>query len=99
MFSVHNLPIFSLYLKKIQVKRIYVPLPDENVRRLLLKNQLKGQAFSLPGKCARQVCSILYLCYMKMLFISATKFELCNSGPHFLCFHGLEPNLYSAIKK
>ncbi|ONK54914.1 uncharacterized protein A4U43_UnF9730 [Asparagus officinalis] len=32
------------------VKRIYVPLPDENVRRLLLKNQLKGQAFSLPGR-------------------------------------------------
>lgn len=34
----------------IQVKRIYVPLPDENVRRLLLKNQLKGRAFKLPGK-------------------------------------------------
>ncbi|GLT39503.1 hypothetical protein SLA2020_136900 [Shorea laevis] len=32
------------------VKRIYVPLPDENVRRLLLKHKLKGQAFSLPGK-------------------------------------------------
>ncbi|KAF5192720.1 Fidgetin-like protein [Thalictrum thalictroides] len=32
------------------VKRIYVPLPDENVRRLLLKNKLKGQAFSLPGR-------------------------------------------------
>lgn len=31
------------------VKRIYIPLPDENVRRLLLKNQLKGQAFSLPS--------------------------------------------------
>ncbi|KAJ0964114.1 hypothetical protein J5N97_029236 [Dioscorea zingiberensis] len=31
------------------VKRIYIPLPDHNVRRLLLKNQLKGQAFSLPG--------------------------------------------------
>ncbi|OUZ99488.1 AAA+ ATPase domain [Macleaya cordata] len=31
------------------VKRIYVPLPDESVRRLLLKNKLKGQAFSLPG--------------------------------------------------
>lgn len=32
------------------VKRIYVPLPDESVRRLLLKHQLKGQAFSLPGR-------------------------------------------------
>lgn len=32
------------------VKRIYVPLPDENVRRLLLKHKLKGQAFSLPGE-------------------------------------------------
>ncbi|WOL05244.1 spastin [Canna indica] len=31
------------------VKRIYVPLPDENVRRLLLKNQLKGRAYSLPS--------------------------------------------------
>ncbi|KAJ4845545.1 hypothetical protein Tsubulata_021526 [Turnera subulata] len=31
------------------VKRIYVPLPDEGVRRLLLKHKLKGQAFSLPG--------------------------------------------------
>ncbi|WCJ22824.1 P-loop containing nucleoside triphosphate hydrolases superfamily protein [Euphorbia peplus] len=30
------------------VKRIYVPLPDKNVRKLLLKNKLKGQAFSLP---------------------------------------------------
>ncbi|XP_077235597.1 AAA-type ATPase family protein [Tasmannia lanceolata] len=30
------------------VKRIYIPLPDENVRRLLLKHQLRGQAFSLP---------------------------------------------------
>uniref|UniRef100_A0A2N9JBF6 microtubule-severing ATPase n=1 Tax=Fagus sylvatica TaxID=28930 RepID=A0A2N9JBF6_FAGSY len=31
------------------VKRIYIPLPDEGVRRLLLKNKLKGQAFSLPS--------------------------------------------------
>ncbi|CAL1370247.1 unnamed protein product [Linum trigynum] len=31
------------------VKRIYIPLPDEKVRRLLLKHKLKGQAFSLPG--------------------------------------------------
>ncbi|KAJ7951013.1 spastin [Quillaja saponaria] len=32
------------------VKRIYVPLPDDNVRRLLLKHKLKGQAFSLPSR-------------------------------------------------
>ncbi|KAL2330435.1 hypothetical protein Fmac_018016 [Flemingia macrophylla] len=32
------------------VKRIYVPLPDENVRKLLLKHKLKGQAFSLPSR-------------------------------------------------
>ncbi|TVU12849.1 hypothetical protein EJB05_46513 [Eragrostis curvula] len=32
------------------VKRIYVPLPDINVRRLLLKNQLKGQAFKLSTR-------------------------------------------------
>ncbi|KAG0460658.1 hypothetical protein HPP92_020553 [Vanilla planifolia] len=28
--------------------RIYIPLPDRSVRRLLFKNRLKGQAFSLP---------------------------------------------------
>ncbi|PWZ18046.1 Spastin [Zea mays] len=41
------------------VKRIYVPLPDPNVRRLLLKNQLKGQAFKLSrysGSDLRAVC-------------------------------------------
>ncbi|PKU83736.1 Katanin p60 ATPase-containing subunit A1 [Dendrobium catenatum] len=31
------------------VKRIYIPLPDQSVRRLLFKNKLKGQAFSLPN--------------------------------------------------
>ncbi|CAK9186498.1 unnamed protein product [Ilex paraguariensis] len=31
------------------VKRIYIPLPDANSRRLLLKHKLKGQAYSLPG--------------------------------------------------
>ncbi|KAH9612065.1 hypothetical protein KSS87_022604 [Heliosperma pusillum] len=30
------------------VKRIYIPLPDENVRKLVLSKNLKGQAFSLP---------------------------------------------------
>ncbi|XP_074279948.1 uncharacterized protein LOC141605172 [Silene latifolia] len=30
------------------VKRIYIPLPDENVRKLVLSQKLKGQAFSLP---------------------------------------------------
>ena len=33
-----------------QVKRIYIPLPDENGRRLLLKHNLKGQSYSLPSK-------------------------------------------------
>lgn len=48
-------------MKLLQVKRIYVPLPDENVRRLLLKNQLKGHAFSLPSKytCEVMLMSIL----------------------------------------
>lgn len=32
------------------VKRIYIPLPDANVRRQLLKNKLKGQQFSLPDR-------------------------------------------------
>lgn len=31
------------------VKRIYIPLPDANVRRILFKHKLKGQAFSLPS--------------------------------------------------
>nr|XP_043628191.1 spastin [Erigeron canadensis] len=31
------------------VKRIYIPLPDANVRRDLLKHKLKGQAYSLPS--------------------------------------------------
>ncbi|CAN4125721.1 unnamed protein product [Withania somnifera] len=30
------------------VKRIYIPLPDANVRRQLLRHRLKGKAFSLP---------------------------------------------------
>lgn len=33
-----------------QVKRIYIPLPDANARRVLLKHKLKGHAFSLPGE-------------------------------------------------
>ncbi|XP_051148153.1 uncharacterized protein LOC127263169 isoform X2 [Andrographis paniculata] len=32
------------------VKRIYIPLPDKNARRLLLKHKLKGGAFSLPDR-------------------------------------------------
>ncbi|KAM7472125.1 hypothetical protein LguiA_010308 [Lonicera macranthoides] len=31
------------------VKRIYIPLPDGNARRLLLQHKLKGQSFSLPS--------------------------------------------------
>ncbi|KAJ3672484.1 hypothetical protein LUZ60_007205 [Juncus effusus] len=31
------------------VKRIYVPLPDANLRKILFKNQLKGQSNSLSG--------------------------------------------------
>jgi len=38
------------------VKRIYIPLPDENVRRLLLKNKLKGQAFFLTQWRSRKTC-------------------------------------------
>ncbi|KAG6432381.1 hypothetical protein SASPL_103957 [Salvia splendens] len=32
------------------VKRIYIPLPDANARRVLLKHKLKGRAFSLPDR-------------------------------------------------
>ncbi|KAK6162408.1 hypothetical protein DH2020_002249 [Rehmannia glutinosa] len=32
------------------VKRIYIPLPDTNARRILLKHKLKGHAFSLPDR-------------------------------------------------
>ncbi|KAF6175251.1 hypothetical protein GIB67_030469 [Kingdonia uniflora] len=31
------------------VKKIYVPLPDESVRRLIFKKNLNGHAFFLPG--------------------------------------------------
>lgn len=33
-----------------QVKRIYVPLPDAEARKVLLKNLLKGEDFALQGK-------------------------------------------------
>jgi hypothetical protein len=32
-----------------QVKRIYVPLPDTEARRALLKNLLKGDDYALQG--------------------------------------------------
>ncbi|KAM0009673.1 putative beta-galactosidase [Helianthus debilis subsp. tardiflorus] len=32
------------------VKRIYIPLPDENSRKNLLKNNLKGEQYSLPSE-------------------------------------------------
>ncbi|KAH6789529.1 AAA-type ATPase family protein [Perilla frutescens var. frutescens] len=32
------------------VKRIYIPLPDANARKVLLKHKLKGHAFSLPDR-------------------------------------------------
>ncbi|KAK4411310.1 Fidgetin-like protein 1 [Sesamum angolense] len=37
-------------LKHRLVKRIYIPLPDRNARRLLLKHKLKGHAFALPDR-------------------------------------------------
>lgn len=49
-----------------QVKRIYVPLPDPNVRRLLLKNQLKGHAFKLSSKCSRVLIGSYSLCLYKL---------------------------------
>ncbi|KAJ0483770.1 putative microtubule-severing ATPase [Helianthus annuus] len=33
-----------------QVKKIYIPLPDENSRKNLLKNNLKGEQYSLPSE-------------------------------------------------
>ncbi|XP_075518477.1 uncharacterized protein LOC142552639 isoform X1 [Primulina tabacum] len=32
------------------VKRIYIPLPNETARRVLLKHKLKGNAFSMPER-------------------------------------------------
>ncbi|MFS7898822.1 putative microtubule-severing ATPase [Helianthus anomalus] len=32
------------------VKKIYIPLPDENSRKNLLKNNLKGEQYSLPSE-------------------------------------------------
>jgi hypothetical protein len=46
-FSRYWMSLF--FLSDKQVKRIYVPLPEPNVQRLLLKNQLKGQAFKLSN--------------------------------------------------
>ncbi|CAD5184776.1 unnamed protein product [Musa acuminata subsp. malaccensis] len=40
------------------VKRIYIPLPDENVRKLLLRNQLKGRAYSLPSGDLERLANI-----------------------------------------
>ncbi|URE46852.1 MIT (microtubule interacting and transport) domain [Musa troglodytarum] len=40
------------------VKRIYIPLPDENVRKLLLRNQLKGRAYSLPSDDLERLAKI-----------------------------------------
>jgi hypothetical protein len=51
---------FESYNK--QVKRIYVPLPDPNVRRLLLKNQLKGQAFKLSSMPWFHLIAIYFAC-------------------------------------
>ncbi|KAL9263083.1 Spastin-like protein [Drosera capensis] len=50
------------------VKRIYIPLPDENVRRLVLKQKLKGQAFSLPIK-ANQVCPLRYEDFQRAMLV------------------------------
>lgn len=51
-----------------QVKRIYIPLPDENVRKLLLKNQLKGRAYSLPSKHKMPVSiTLLYIYTIDLL--------------------------------
>lgn len=52
--NILGIEVFTFLLSCIeildQVKRIYIPLPDENVRKLLLRNQLKGRAYSLPSK-------------------------------------------------
>ncbi|KAJ7184024.1 hypothetical protein O6H91_Y539000 [Diphasiastrum complanatum] len=45
-------------LRRRLVKRIYIPLPDSDARRWLLKNLLKGHAFSLPGRTCRQLTSL-----------------------------------------
>lgn len=64
---------FLLY----QVKRIYIPLPDESVRKLLLKNKLRGQAFALPSKqrsfldTLYAVCSWYRYCVYILLIYSS----------------------------
>ncbi|KAJ7525846.1 hypothetical protein O6H91_17G069900 [Diphasiastrum complanatum] len=45
-------------LRRRLVKRIYIPLPDSDARRWLLKNLLKGHAFSLPGSDLEKLVQI-----------------------------------------
>lgn len=58
-----------------QVKRIYIPLPDEAVRRLLLRHKLKGQAFSLPSEnMSLNFCG--FLVFSRWMINSAGLFAL-----------------------
>jgi len=68
------------------VKRIYVPLPDSNVRKLLFKTKLKCQPHSLSDgdidKIVKETEGKLYrLCIKKHRFISQVtdkrKLSLC----------------------
>uniref|UniRef100_A0A0E0L7B3 microtubule-severing ATPase n=1 Tax=Oryza punctata TaxID=4537 RepID=A0A0E0L7B3_ORYPU len=68
------------------VKRIYVPLPDPNVRRLLLKTQLKGQSFKLSSHDLERLAadtegSFIFLVY-------------CRSDKMTYVFLGAEINMF-----
>lgn len=42
------------------VKRIYVPLPDAEARRALLKNLLKGDDYALQGNIAHSLIPLTF---------------------------------------
>jgi SpoVK/Ycf46/Vps4 family AAA+-type ATPase len=42
-----------------QVKRIYVPLPDAEARRALLKNLLKGDDYALQGNTLSHILAVM----------------------------------------
>lgn len=60
------------------MKRIYVPLPDSNVRKLLFKTKLKCQPHSLSGgdidKIVRETeGKLLYILYKKHRLVITTR--------------------------
>ncbi|KAE8709396.1 hypothetical protein F3Y22_tig00110332pilonHSYRG01437 [Hibiscus syriacus] len=73
------------------VKRIYVPLPDDNVRRLLLKHKLKGQEFSLPA-IRLQPIPRHHICFLQ-LGLSHGFYVAANDILEVICKHYVKKQL------